>query len=82
MPVKNGKCLAFGLTVRRLRTSLGLSQEALADRAKIHRTYIGGIERGERNPTLTMIHRLADSLGVSPTILLGAEGWQSPDERR
>jgi len=49
---------------------LGLSQEELADRANIHRTYIGGIERGERNPTLTMIQRIAVALGVTPGTLL------------
>ncbi len=74
MRPKNRKCVAFGKAIRRLRESLGFSQEALADRADIHRTYIGGIERGERNPTLTMIHRLADALGVPPTRLLEAGG--------
>lgn len=52
------------------RGRAGYSQEELARRAGIHRTYIGGIERGERNPTLTMIHRLAKALGVSPSQLL------------
>ena len=56
--------------MRQYRVVLGISQEDLADRAVIHRTYIGGIERGERNPTLTMIHRLAQALGISPTKLL------------
>jgi transcriptional regulator with XRE-family HTH domain len=74
MPRKSQVCLKFGRTVRRLRHELGLSQEGLADRAKIHRTYIGGIERGERNPTLTMIVRLAEVLEVSPARLLEAEG--------
>ena len=64
----------FGNVIRRRRDASGLSQEALADRATIHRTYIGGIERGERNPTLTMIHRLARALRVSPTKLLDPEG--------
>ncbi len=56
--------------VRLYRARTGCSQEELAVRAGIHRTYIGGIERGERNPTLTMIHRLAKALGVSPSQLL------------
>ena len=72
MPTKRQSCLEFGRQVRRLRHALGLSQEGLADRANIHRTYIGGIERGERNPTLTMIVRLAESLGVPPARLLEA----------
>ncbi len=70
MTEKDPICLAFGRCVRRYRNSLGLSQEALADVANVHRTYIGGIERGERNPTLTMIHRIASALGVPPTNLL------------
>lgn len=82
MPSKNPKCLAFGRVVRRLRLARGLSQERLADLANIHRTYIGGVERGERNPTLTMIHRLADALGVPPAIMLEPEERQTPDEGR
>lgn len=60
----------FGEMVRLYRSRAGYSQEGLADRAGIHRTYIGGIERGERNPTLTMIHRLARALDVPPSRLL------------
>ncbi len=73
MQAKNEQCVAFGRSVRRFRASLGLSQEQLADRANIHRTYIGGIERGERNPTLTMIHRLAAVLGVGAARLIEPE---------
>jgi transcriptional regulator with XRE-family HTH domain len=80
MPAKNPICLAFVQAVRRIRNSLGLSQEDLADRANIHRTYIGGIERGERNPTLTMINRLAVALGVPPTKLLEFEEQQTRHE--
>jgi len=64
MQPKNDQCLAFGRAVRKFRTAKGISQELLADNARIHRTYIGGIERGERNPTLTMIFRLAAALDV------------------
>lgn len=63
----------FGESVRKFRKMVGLSQEELADRAEIHRTYIGGIERGERNPTLLMIYRLADALGILPSKLLEHE---------
>jgi transcriptional regulator with XRE-family HTH domain len=55
----------FGLRVRRLRKDRGLSQEKLAFDAGIHRTYLGSIERGERNPTLKNITRIARALGVS-----------------
>lgn len=54
--------LALGVTVRRHRQRLGLSQEQLAKRAGLHRTYIGSIERGERNITLVNIVRLAQGL--------------------
>src|SRR3954453_23849573 len=48
--------LAFGRHVRRLREGLGLSQEDLAERAGLHRNYVGGVERGERNVGLDNIH--------------------------
>ena len=68
--LKSQKLLLFGATVRKYRKAAGLSQETLADLAEIHRTYIGGIERGERNPTLLMIHRLANALEIEPFKLL------------
>ncbi|HDR06666.1 MAG TPA: XRE family transcriptional regulator [Candidatus Coatesbacteria bacterium] len=55
---------ALGVTIRRYRQRLGLSQEELARRAGLHRTYIGSIERGERNITLVNIIRLAQGLEV------------------
>lgn len=58
--------LLFGERVRALRIKRGFSQEELASVAGIHRTYIGGIERGERNLSLRSIVRLADALGVHP----------------
>ncbi len=85
MATKRQVCLKFGRTVRQLRHALELSQACLADRAKIHRTYIGGIERGERNPTLTMVVRLAGALSVAPAKLLeavGAEQIEDFDEDR
>ena len=61
---------AIGKNVRRLREALGISQEELADRAGLHRTYIGGIERGERNLGLINLVKLAHALGVKPSELL------------
>lgn len=55
---------------RRLRAAKGLSQAELADRAGLHRTYISGIERGVRNPTITIVARIADGLGVTIVELL------------
>ncbi|MEX0781266.1 MAG: helix-turn-helix transcriptional regulator [Dehalococcoidia bacterium] len=54
---------AFGANVRRLRGAKGLSQEALAHESGLDRTYISGIERGVRNPSLLNICRLAGALG-------------------
>ncbi len=54
----------FGKKVQKLRKDLGISQEELAFRAGFHRTYIGMIERGERNITLSNLKRLADSLEI------------------
>ena len=54
--------MAFGKRVRKLRVGLGLSQEALAERAGLHRNYIGGVERGERNIGLLNVDRLATAL--------------------
>ena len=55
----------FGDRVRELRREAGLSQEELAGRAGVHRTYLGGIERGERNPSLKNIAAIAVALGVT-----------------
>jgi len=63
----------FGRKVRDLRQKLGISQEKLAERCGLHRTYVGGIERGERNPSLMNIGRIAKALGVSPASLLERE---------
>ena len=61
----------FGARVRKLRHENGWSQEELADQSGLHRTYISAVERGVRNPTLTVIERLADALGISMSKLMG-----------
>lgn len=60
----------LGANVRALRLKLGLTQEQLAEKSELHRTYIGGIERGDRNISLKNIIRLAEVLSVSPSELL------------
>lgn len=56
--------IKFGNRVREIRNDAGISQEELAFRAGIHRTYLGGIERGERNPSLKNIDRIAKALNI------------------
>jgi len=60
----------LGDNVRKLRLDRGWSQEDYADRAGIHRTYVSDIERGARNPTITVVEKLAKPLGIQPGALL------------
>ena len=55
----------FGIRVRKLRKDTGWSQEKFADECGLHRTYIGAIERGERNVSLNNIHAIAKALKIS-----------------
>ncbi len=59
-----------GRNLRRYRQAKGLSQEAFADLVGVHRTYMGGLERGERNLTLKSLERLSDTTGLDPLELL------------
>lgn len=56
--------IKFGRRVRDERLRLGLSQEKLAEKAKVHRTYIGMIERAEKNITLSNMEKIAKALGI------------------
>lgn len=60
---------AFGEAIRQMRGEIGLSQESLAEVCDLDRTYISGIERGSRNPSLTNILKIAAALGVRPADL-------------
>ena len=62
--------MVFAANVRRLRTERGLSQEDLAEAAGVHRTYIGMLERGEKNVTIYNIERIARALQVKASSLL------------
>ena len=72
----------FGRRVRELRHARGFSQEGLAERAGLHWTYVGGIERGERNPALENINRLAKALGVPLAELFAPFRGSLPSSRR
>ena len=63
--VKNALQVTFGNTLRTLRVGRGLSQEKLAEKSELHANYIGGIERGERNPGLLTIVKLSRALKCS-----------------
>lgn len=60
--------------MQRLRQDQGWSQEELAERAGLHRTYVSGVERGVRNPTVTVLEKLARGLGVSMPDLVSFGG--------
>ena len=62
--------IQLGQVVRQKRLKLGLSQEGLAEKAELHWTYIGGIERGERNVSLLNIVKIACALGTTPSRLM------------
>lgn len=64
----------FGLRVRELRRTQGLSQETFADKCDLDRTYIGGIERGERNVSLRNIAVIANALGITISELMQGVG--------
>jgi transcriptional regulator with XRE-family HTH domain len=60
---------AFGQAIKEVRLEKGVSQEDLAHACGLDRSYMGGVERGERNPSLKNILRIAEGLGVPPTEL-------------
>lgn len=66
----NGLEKIFGQVVREVRTEVGISQEELADRAQLHRTYVSLLERGKRNPSLNVVQALATALGTTMTRLV------------
>ena len=70
MPSKSPAHASLGQAIRHYRAERGISQEELATHAGLHRTYVGGIERGERNPSYANILRLAEALGVRASDLV------------
>lgn len=81
MPTKPDQCplvTTFAANVRRRRLELDLSQEELAERAGVHRTYVGMLERGEKNVTIYNIERIALALRVEPYCLLQARDELNP----
>lgn len=81
MKPKSPEHAALGRSIRELRRGVGISQEDLADRSRLHRTYVGGIERGERNVSFGNLLKLANALDVRPSELLAHSEsyWPSSD---
>lgn len=75
-PVNKKLLKQFGDRIRSLRTARGLTQEKLAELTGFHRTYIGMIERGERNLSLTNIATFAEAFEISPSQLLDFGGYE------
>lgn len=78
MPENSNQILAHNL--RALRAERGWSQEEFADRCGLHRTYVGAIERGERNVTLNTLDNIAGALGISSAELI-AEGRRAKNSK-
>jgi transcriptional regulator with XRE-family HTH domain len=70
-PKSDSARFIFARNLKRLRVEAGLSQEELAARAGLHRTYVGSVERGERNISIDNIEKLATALACQPSSLLG-----------
>jgi transcriptional regulator with XRE-family HTH domain len=70
MAARSPQHAALGLAIRELRRGAGISQEAFAASCGLHRTYIGGIERGERNVSFANLLRIAQALDERPSALL------------
>jgi transcriptional regulator with XRE-family HTH domain len=70
----------FGKAIRRRRRELDLSQEELAERAELHRTYISNIERGELNPSLETMEKLVKALNITVSDLFANYGIEVENE--
>ena len=70
MAPRSDDARALGKAITDLRRKAGISQEDLAAKAGMHRTYVGGIERGERNPAFANLLRISEALAVTPSELL------------
>lgn len=70
----------FGAQVRKVRLDIGLSQESLAHACELDRSYIGGVERGERNISLINIVRIANALEVDPSFFMSVFSRKAKEE--
>lgn len=68
--------------IRRIRKEKNLSQEDLADQAGVNRNYVGMVERGENSPTVDVLEKFAEAMGVDPTVFLTGARGPSPSHRK
>ncbi len=73
MKPKNKILVDFGKKIKQLRIRKNLTQDELANLAKVHRTYVGMVERGEKNITLITIHKFLSALNINITELINEE---------
>ena len=66
----NTSLVCLGEAIRRIRIDLGVSQEGLALKAELDRSYVGGVERGEHNLSFMNLVKISESLGITPSELL------------
>jgi transcriptional regulator with XRE-family HTH domain len=78
LAARTPELLAFGAAVRKLRVKQGMTQDTLAEKAGTHRNYVGMLERGERNPTLLVILRLAKALEADAGTLVRQAHLETP----
>ncbi len=71
----------FGANLKAVRAARGISQAVLSEQLGFHRTYVGSLERGERNSALRTVERLADALGVASLDLLRPPAEPAPDRQ-
>jgi len=80
MPIKFSSLRILGFNVRKARERASLTQERLAEKSRLHPTYISGIERGVRNPTVLSLIRIAEALGVTISVFThGIQGETGQD---
>ena len=77
--MKNKILIMFGAHIRKLRIERGMSQEQLAEKAQVHRTYVGMLERGEKNATITTLVKISAALNVSINQLFS---WENNDDTK
>lgn len=79
MAKRSAEHVALGAAIRACRVRRDISQEALAHESGLHRTYVGGIERGERNPSYANLLRIADTLGLPLSQLIASAERRTTD---